>query len=295
MSAPSRGRAEITTDGGVNFAGNEAGVLLLHGLGGTPNELKPLAWGLSAAGYTVHLPRLPGHGGTEADLLASHRGEWRAAVVGAAERLRRSCRTVVAGGLSMGAILALALALDEPELVDGLALLAPTLRHDGWSVPRTRVFLTLLAPLLGTPLGRWYRFVERHPFGVKDERVRARLQQALASGSSTEAGLLGTPARSLREFARLVAEVEPWLRAVTAPTLIVHPREDDISDLRSAFRLQRELGGRVECLVLEDSYHLITVDRQRDLVTERAIAFVEQVSGLAARRAASPTRVGAVR
>jgi carboxylesterase len=46
----------------VRFKGGKVGVLLLHGLGGTPAEVRFVAMGLNKAGYTVHTPQLAGHG-----------------------------------------------------------------------------------------------------------------------------------------------------------------------------------------------------------------------------------------
>ena len=67
------------------------------------------------------------------------------------------------------------------------------------------------------------------------------------------------------------------LPEIKAPALIVHAREDDISALSNAIYLQRRLGGLVECVVLDDSYHLVTVDRQRDVVIDRSGDFIAYV------------------
>ena len=83
--------------------------------------------------------------------------------------------------------------------------------------------------------------------------------------------------------------MKPNLRKVRQPALIVHPREDDISDLSNAIYLQRNLGGLAECLVLDDSYHIVTVDRQRDILIDRAANFVEFVE----RRIVGATETGA--
>src|SRR6202521_5791705 len=73
------------------------------------------------------------------------------------------------------------------------------------------------------------------------------------------------------------------LPAIKAPALIIHPRDDDISDLSNTIYLQRQLGGLVECVVLDDSYHHITVDRQRDVVMNETADFVSFVERLAAK------------
>jgi carboxylesterase len=259
------------------FEGGRRGVLLVHGLGGTPAEMKTVANSLSKAGCTVLCCQLAGHCGDENDLMTTHWTDWYASVEEALFRLEEHCDQIFVGGLSMGALLAAKLAANEPNRVHGLIMLAPTLWHDGWSIPSYEGALKALKFLIDTPLGRLYKFVEREPYGVKDERVRTILVRAMNSGDSTVAGLLGTPARSLRELWRLVDALKPELSRIRQKTLIVHPRNDDIASLENAFYLQRNLGGMVEVLILDDSYHLVTVDRQRGAVTGRVVEFVNSV------------------
>jgi carboxylesterase len=76
---------------------------------------------------------------------------------------------------------------------------------------------------------------------------------------------------------RLVRNVKPLLGKITQHTLIFHPRQDDQSDIKNTMFLQRKLGGMVEVCVLEDSFHLVTLDRQRGYVADRSIEFVDRV------------------
>jgi carboxylesterase len=253
--------------------------LLIHGLGGTPAEMKTVANRLVASGCTVLCCQLAGHCGDEADLMATRWTDWYASVEEALYRLEAHCDRIFVGGLSMGALLAARLAAYEPSRVHGLIMLAPTLWHDGWSIPSYEGALKALKFLIDTPLGRLYKFIEREPYGVKDERVRTLLVRAMNSGDSTVAGLLGTPARSLRELWRLVDALKPELPRIRQQTLIVHPRNDDIASLENAFYLQRNLGGLVEVLILDDSYHLVTVDKQRNIVNSRVVEFVQSAFG----------------
>jgi carboxylesterase len=94
---------------------------------------------------------------------------------------------------------------------------------------------------------------------------------------------------------RLVSVVKRDLPSIKTPALVVQAREDDISALSNSIYLQRRLGGLVECLVLDDSYHLVTIDRQRDIVVERSrdfIAFVSRMTGRADRLANPITVAG---
>jgi carboxylesterase len=261
------------------------GVLLIHGLGGTPAEMRDLARRVAAAGYTVMCCQLAGHCGTEDDLSATSYEDWYGSALEALGQLEKRCSTILVGGLSMGAVLAALLAAREPRRVNGLVMLAPTLVYDGWSIPKYRFLLRLL---MNTPLVRYYRFEEREPFGLKDERLRALVVRSMRSGNSGEAGLFTTPALALRELLRLNSAVKKLLGRIHQRTLVIHARHDDIASLDNAITLQRHLAGVVDTLVLEDSYHLVTVDRQRHLVGERVIEFMAHFARNAETRVAPP-------
>lgn len=265
-------------DHGVRLAGGTTGFLLIHGLGGTPIELKLIARALHSAGHTVHCPQLAGHCGSEADLVATGWRDWAASVRDELARLRARCERVIVGGLSMGAVLAIHTAAERPQAVDGLALYAPTLRYDGWAIPRHAF---LLKWLISTPLGRRYSFPEREPYGVKHARTRRTIIEAMASGDTSRAGLDGTPARALQQLWRLVAETRRQMPTVTCPALLVHAREDDIAGLSNAFDIQRRLGGLVDAVILDDSYHLVTIDQQRGIVVDRTLALAKRLTDAA--------------
>jgi carboxylesterase len=256
------------------YPGGRLGVLLIHGLGGTPTELRFVALALARAGHTVYCCQLAGHCGTPEELRRSTWRQWCASVEAAHDRLREHCDVIVAGGLSMGAILALRLAQERPEAVHGLLLLAPTLKLDGWSMPWHSVFLNYLRPL---PIKFEFDLPEHEPYGLKDERVRALVVSSMQSGDAGQAGVFSTPMRSFAHMNQLVAAVKRDLGSVRQPALIVHPRHDDMASLKNAQYLQAHLGGLVETLVLDDSYHMVTLDQQRHVVVERSEAFVARL------------------
>jgi carboxylesterase len=248
--------------------------LLLHGLGGTPNEMRGVADAVARAGHTVSVPQLVGHCGTYADLKKSRWQDWLASAERALMELRRTCGTVVVGGLSTGAVLSLHLAANHPAMVQGTVMLAPTLWLNGWMIPKYACLFRLIwmksfANLL------W--FTDEHPHGIKDEAIRARVRAAMLSGDSSQAGLPVTPGGALLEHRWLVQAIRKRLGEVRQPTLIIHPREDDYADLDNISYLQRHLGGPVDTVTLTDSYHVITLDRQRDVVEDRTADFVARV------------------
>jgi carboxylesterase len=260
------------------FTGGKTGILLIHGLGGAPAELKVVATGLQNEGFTVSCCQLAGHCGTEEDLITTSWHDWVASVDAALAELRAQCDTVLVGGLSLGAILALHAAAKHPDKISGLLLYAPTLWYDGFSVPW---YAFMLKWVINTSYGQRYRFQEREPYGVKDERIRKLVVRAMGLGKSEEAGLGSTPSQSLKEMWDLIAAVKPELSNIKTPALIVHAREDDISDLSNTIYLQRKLGGLVDTLVLNDSYHIVTIDKQRSLVVDRSAAFTRWIERLA--------------
>ena len=257
LSLPARGRI---------------GFLLVHGLGGTPRELRYLAVALERSGHIVHCCKLPGHCGTEQELIASTWIDWSGAVASAYATLRSQCSHVIAGGLSMGAILALNLAAEVEHKPDGLLLLAPTFWYDGWAVPW---YSFLVRVLKDTPIRHIAYSTEREPYGIKDKRVRRIVMRQMMSGDNSEAGCIRTPGEALRQFVNLVDHVKPRLGSIKCPALVLHPREDDMASLSNAELLQRKLGGIVECVVLDDCHHMITIDQQRDLVVDKTIRFTE--------------------
>jgi carboxylesterase len=258
-------------DHSIVYPGNRTGFLLIHGLGGTPVEMRFVARGIAQAGYTVHCPQLAGHCGTYEDLRVTTWTEWYAGVLSAYENLRTECDTVIVGGLSAGAILALRLAADHPKDIQGTVLMAPTLKLDGWGVPWYSVLFNLVRDKYAAD---FFPFAEREPYGIKDPRVRALVTNAIQSGDSSQAGQMTNPGRVMLELRRLIKNVKPRLNSVKQPTLIIHPRDDDRASFKSnAAYLQMNLGGLVDTLVLDDSYHVVTFDRQRDLVVSRTLAF----------------------
>jgi carboxylesterase len=284
-------QADIETpDRSLFLQRGRVGVLLIHGLGGTPVELRFIAQGLARAGYSVYCCQLAGHCGTPEELRRASWREWCRSVEAAHAKLSQHCNVILAGGLSMGGILAIHLAQNRPAGVQGLLLYAPTLKLDGWSMPWHSVFLQYVRPL---PVRLEFDLAEREPYGLKDERVRRLVLSSMQSGDSGVAGVFSTPMRSFANFNSLVAAVKPNLRKVRQPVLIVHPREDDIASLKNAQYLQANLGGLVDTLILDDSYHMVTLDQQRHIVADRTARFVSWVEAqAAARREAAPEARG---
>lgn len=260
-------------------SGALSGVLLIHGLCGTPAEMRYLANSLSREGHKVVCPELAGHGADSGALRDTGWQDWVDSARQALFALSLECDRVVVGGLSTGALIALMLAADHPDKVDGLALYSPTIWLNGrkipWSLRLARHFLAHEA------IARHFDFPAPQNYGVKDARIREFLER---SGTAQHV----TPAIAALERRRLANRVLSRLGSISQPTLIMHPREDCLADLNNAFHLQRHLTGLVELQVLDDSYHLVTIDQQRHVVADATCRFLARRSLAPAQRRGVP-------
>lgn len=257
---------------GVTGGGTDrVGVLLLHGISGSPMEFRYLETHLRSQGVVIACPDIDGLALGKCQSADVRWQAWSAGVRQAYDALAARCSSVFVGGLSAGALLALDLAATKPDRLAGLLLLAPTFVADGWAIPPT---LRLFSLVQARWLARHFWFTEREPFGIKDPRIRALALKAFedAGGNSTFRvnGLL------LLEHRRLARAVKRVLADIELPSLVVHPREDDQSDLANSFLLQRRMKGVVETVVLDDSYHVVTLDLQRRVVAEAVSHFIER-------------------
>ncbi|MGC1330830.1 MAG: alpha/beta fold hydrolase [Pseudomonas sp.] len=248
-------------------------VLLIHGLTGTPTELRKVAQGLAKSGYTVYVPTLAGHCGDNADLQATTWRDWYNSALKTFEGIRKVHEQVFVGGLSMGAVLSMHLAAQRPGEVAGLLLYSTTLRYDGWNMP----WVARLTPLfMAFPFGvHICRFNEKPPYGIKNPRLRAIVEKQMKAGESANAGLLTMSGISVRELHRLVAEVKRGMPSIKAPALVLHSSEDDITSRWNADYIEAHIGGPVTKILLDDCYHMITVDLQYPKVISLSAEFIQ--------------------
>ncbi|HRN85134.1 MAG TPA: alpha/beta fold hydrolase [Hyphomicrobium sp.] len=264
-----------SSDGKFGSQRGRVGVLLIHGLCGSPSEIRFVANGLVREGYRVVTPTLAGHGGSEADLLATTWRDWYASAEQGLEELAATCDTVIVGGLSTGAVLSLMLAARHPDKVQGVALYSPTLWLSGRQVPW---YVPLFRLIDSKPVANLFRFPVPVHVGIKDQRIRDFIRNAMAAGG-TKAAQVSTPGGAVLERRRLADVVIRELDAVTQPVLIMHARDDDYAGLDNATYLQRKIAGPVELVVLDDSFHMVTIDRERHTVLARTAAFVARIAG----------------
>jgi carboxylesterase len=242
--------------GELDLPGGPDAALVLHGLTGSTFEVHPLAARLHEAGLRVLAPVMAGHGGGAQALRGVPCTEWVTRAARDLDRLEAARRVFVCG-LSMGALVACALARERPERVAGLVLFAPALELT-WP--------GRLGARLGRLPGLDRIIFEKRRSDVSDPSMRRR-----------PAGVPGVPLGAVAELTRLQRRVDALLPLVRTPALVVAGDQDRTVTVRGARRLARRLGGGVELVVLPRSSHLVLIDVERDRCLEEAMRFVERL------------------
>ncbi|MGV9885085.1 alpha/beta hydrolase [Streptomyces sp. NPDC003006] len=234
--------------------GGEVGVLLCHGFTGSPQSLRPWAEYLVERGLTVSLPLLPGHGTRWEDMQITGWQDWYAEVERELRGLLERCSQVFVLGLSMGGALALRLAAKHGDAISGIVLVNPANKLHGLA-PRA---LPVVRHLVRTTKG---------------------IVSDIAKDGVVEIGYDRVPlhaAHSMRLFFRMV---DGQLPQVTQPLLLLHsPRDHVVSPADSARVLSRVSSTDVREILLEQSYHVATLDHDADRIFEESYAFIGRLA-----------------
>jgi carboxylesterase len=235
--------------------GGSHGALVLHGFTGTPQSMRGLANAFAAAGYTVELPLLPGHGTSVEDMATTTFADWSAAAERAYEDLAARCERVVVAGLSMGATLAAWLAARHPEIS------ALVLVNGGFAPPEANM-LEGIEQLIA-------QGVERIP-GIGSDIAEPDVTELAYSevATSTLASLLGQ-----------AETLESDLAKIHCPSLVISSDNDHVVPPASSDFYAERVGGPVERIRLARSFHVATLDYDRTDIETAAVAFAARVIG----------------
>ena len=251
-------------------------VLLIHGLTGAPSEMSYIGKQLNKMGFTVYAPLLAGHGVDEKTLLKTNWQDWLKSVEDAYFALRENHKKIFVAGICAGGALGMALATKHPEIA-GVAVYSMAFRYDGWNMGHLHRVTPLLSLVAGLPIIREIGFGEKPPFGIKDERLRKIVTN---SGQEFISGALENfPMGGLYEMYKMNNYLKKSLPKMTVPTLLIHAKEDDVAHYRNAYAVQKLHGGKCEVVLLEDSYHMIHIDKERKKVAELTAIFFEAEHG----------------
>ncbi|MDE2058139.1 MAG: alpha/beta fold hydrolase [candidate division NC10 bacterium] len=271
-------------------------VYLIHGVTGTPTEMSYLGRRLARNGWDVYATTLPGHCTRIRDLLKTSEHDWITHVQEQLAFVRERYNYLYVAGLSAGALLALQSSVTVD--VDALGVLSPTFIYDGWNTPRIRALLPFVMKV--APLHYLLFHADGPPFGIKDEQLQAHIRAAyhplalmrgwirdrwaqwknrgadaaIRANSAASKGYPIFPLKTLSHIDRLIARVRGRLGEVTAPTVILQAREDDMTGPRNGELVYNTIASQQKHLILlDDCYHVITVDKQRRAVANHLIEF----------------------
>jgi carboxylesterase len=229
-------------------------VLLVHGFTGTPQSLRPWAEYLVERGYTVRLPRLPGHGTTWQEMNRTRWDDWYAEVDRSFRELHERCERVFVAGLSMGGSLALALAEEHGPRVSGLVLVNPAVKYDDWRVA--------LIPVL------------RHVMPSA-----AAIGSDIKKAGVTELAYERSPVHAAHSQFTAWKNVVRDLPEVTQPVLVLRSVDDHVVPASSSeLILSRISSTDAKEILLHDSYHVATLDNDAPRIFEESAAFIERLS-----------------
>src|SRR4051794_32530768 len=234
----------------IDLPGGPVGVVLSHGFTGTTQSMRPWAEHLAAAGYTVKAPRLPGHGTSVKDMNTTRFEDWYGEVERSFDDLRSRCETVFAMGLSMGGALVLRLAELRADQVAGLVVVNAALGTERKD--------TKLLPVL-----QW--LVPSFP-GIASD---------IKKPGVTELAYPKVPLKAAASLMKVQKVVARDLSRITCPVLVYRSVDDHVVEPIS-FRLLREGCVHAEEVVLENSYHVATLDNDAPTIFEGSVDFVRK-------------------
>lgn len=254
----------------ILLEGGEHAILLLHGLSSTPLELRYLAKTVHQAGFTVYVPYIEGYSsGTEEKPMQA----WIDEGIQAFDMLKSKYPLVSVGGLSMGATLAVAVVLQRPQ-AQSLCLLSITLNYDGWTIPR---YHFLLNWLYFTPLRHRWRFHESAPYGLKNEALRRRIARTMEKDNLSEIGPSTISLPALYQAKKLTQYVKKNIGDINNDCLLIHAIDDDTASPMNALFVRDNIQSEVKRLImLDDSYHMITSDNERETVAREVTLFLQE-------------------
>jgi carboxylesterase len=232
------------------------GALCIHGFTGNPSSMRGVAEAFAAAGYHVELPRLPGHGTSVDDMLATRWADWSSEVEAAYQRLSQRVDSVVVAGLSMGGTLTLWAATEHPEIA-GIVCVNPAAQ------PQPPEVVEMVEGMI-----------------AEGNEVMPGIGSDIADPDVHESAYEGTPLRCLLSLTNDgIAPVSERYAQCRVPLLLITSRNDHVVDPAQSDYLAGAWGGPVERVLLDRSYHVATQDYDKERIFADAVAFADRVTG----------------
>lgn len=237
------------------FEGNDIGVLVSHGFTGSTQSMRYLGEQLHRRfGFTVVGPRLPGHGTSPDDMETTGYLDWLGEIEKNLHELAARKKKVFVTGLSMGGTLTLNMAARFPGLVKAIAPIAGA--------------AGILTP----------EFAEVLAHNPPPKRIPGIGSDIKAPGVK-ELAYEETPVACMREVVILISQTHDLMHRITCPTLILHGREDHVVPAANAMLIVNTIRSNdIRLQWLDNSYHVATLDNDKDLIVERVGGFFSEIA-----------------
>ncbi|MFM7491381.1 MAG: alpha/beta hydrolase [Actinomycetota bacterium] len=236
-----------------HLEGGAIAVLMIHGFTGSPLSVRPWAQALNREGFTVRVPRLPGHARTWEKMNRTRWHDWYEEVDRNFTELKEKHERVFVAGFSMGGALSLRLASIRGQEIEGLILSNP-------SVSDPRLSLKLV-PIL-------QHFIPS--LGGRGTDVAAPNPPHHSYGR--------TPLKALRSLQKLWTLVQRDLYLVDVPLMIGYSVNDHVVDPKnSEFVIDNVSSVDIREVVFERSFHNVALDYDAELLAEESLNFIREV------------------
>ncbi len=256
---------------------------LIHGLTGTAKEMSSIAQRLNKHGFSVAAPLMANHDKSISCLKRTSWQEFYNSMRDEFIKYADAYENIFVAGLSFGALIGIMLAREFPKKVKALNCFSPTLFFDGWSKgnkPKSRIFLPLV---YRTPLKYWFYFKEEYPYGIKNERLRSKIESFYKEAKLfdySKVRLYGypvIPVSCMYQNYLLSKRVTSILKDITTPIQLMQARDDDVTSPKNSYCIyDRVSSPEKEIIFFENSYHIITADQERNKVAQITADFFEK-------------------
>lgn len=238
---------------------NGAGVLILHGFTGTPDSMRTVCNKLSDENFTVYAPLLAGHGTTPENLAETNWQDWFHTAQTAYMELHQKCSKIFVAGLSLGALLTLKLAIDYPQSISAISCMATPMDLKSW--------VSKLLPVIRyTPARNFYKYQKKFGVDIKDPVAKENFWNYDRMPLSC--------IFSITDLQKLLRESLP---KVQTPLLLLHSRHDSTAPYESMNLVASQASSTItETVTLENSYHVITLDYDKQTVSDKICSFFKR-------------------
>jgi len=234
--------------------GNSTGILLVHGFTGSPASMVPWATAMAEHGFTVRVPRLPGHGSRWQDMNLTTWEDWYSEAERNYQILKSQCDTVFVFGLSMGGSLTLRLAENHGDDIAGIVLVNAAVHSER----PDRHLLPVISKFIGSFPG---------------------ISNDIKKPGQDEVAYKKIPLKAAHSLSKLWKLIKTDIPTVTQPLLLFRSEVDHVVEASNAQWILDHVSSTDKTeIVLKDSFHVATLDNDLPLIVSGSVDFVNRLS-----------------